>query len=59
MTSDPYEDDPLRVSEAEEREIYASSPRGTYAVLIVYAILFALLWLYFWFGLFLPAGPVR
>jgi hypothetical protein len=59
MPSDPYENDPLRVSEAEEREILASSPRGTYAVLVVYAILFALLWLYFWFGLFLPAGPVR
>lgn len=59
MTTDPYENDPLRVSKAEEQEILNSSPSGTYAVLVVYAILFALLWLYFWFGLFLPAGPVR
>jgi hypothetical protein len=59
MTEAPYENDPLRVSEAEEHDILNSSPRGTYAVLVVYAILFALLWLYFWFGLFLPAGPVR
>ena len=59
MTKDSYENDPLRVSDAEEQDIFNSSPRGTYAMLVVYAILFALLWLYFWFGLFLPAGPVR
>jgi len=59
VTKDSYENDPLRVSDAEEQDIFNSSPRGTYAMLVVYAILFALLWLYFWFGLFLPAGPVR
>ena len=59
MSLDNDEIDPLRVSAEEEREILASSPRGTFAVLVIYAILFALLWLYFWYGLFLPAGPVR
>lgn len=59
MTLDDNETDPLRVSPEEEREILASNPRGTFAVLVIYAILFALLWLYFWYGLFLPAGPVR
>jgi len=54
------ESDPLRVTPADERRIVAEfSPKGTFAVLMVYAVLFALLWLYFWFGLFLPAGPVR
>ena len=59
MTPDETNDDPLRVSKEEEREIYASHPYGTFTVLVIYAIAFALLWLYFWYGLFLPAGPVR
>ena len=60
MMDDTTETDPLRVTPEDERRIVAEfSPRGTFAVLAVYAVLFALLWLYFWYGLFLPAGPVR
>lgn len=59
MTSDTDDHDPQRVSDYEARKIFKSSPRGTFAVLIIYSIAFALLWLYFWYGLFLPAGPVR
>lgn len=59
MTFNSEDHDPLRVSPEEEREILKSHPYGTFAVLILYAILFALTWLYFWYGLFLPAGPVR
>ena len=58
--SDLQDDDPHYVSADEAEEITRTfSPRGTYAVLVVYAIWFALTWLYFWYGLFLPAGPVR
>ncbi len=59
MTPDIDDHDPLRVSPEEEREIFKSHPYGTFTVLVIYAILFAMLWLYFWYGLFLPAGPVR
>ncbi|MEC3863401.1 hypothetical protein VK792_19115 [Mesobacterium sp. TK19101] len=57
---DPYENDPLRVDTDEAKRIIEGfSPRGTFAVLAIYAIWFALTWLYFWYGLFLPAGPVN
>lgn len=56
---DPYAADPAFVTPAERDAILNSSPRGTFAVLVVYAILFAALWLYFWYGLFEPAGVVR
>ena len=58
--SEHHTDDPHEVSAEQAKEIIRTfSPRGTYAVLVVYAIWFALTWLYFWYGLFLPAGPVR
>jgi len=58
--SEQHENDPHYVSAEEADEVIQSfSPRGTYAVLVIYAIWFALMWLYFWYGLFLPAGPVR
>jgi hypothetical protein len=56
---DPYAVEPAFVTEAERAAILSASPRGTFAVLVVYAVLFAALWLYFWYGLFLPAGVVR
>ncbi len=59
LRDDPYVAEPAFVTEAERMKILTSSPRGTFAVLVVYAILFAALWLYFWYGLFLPAGVVR
>lgn len=59
MTPENDDYDPLRVSAEEEKEIFQSHPYGTFTVLVIYAIAFALLWLYFWYGLFLPAGPVR
>lgn len=59
LRDDPYAAEPAFVTEEERAQILASSPRGTFAVLVVYAILFAALWLYFWYGLFVPAGVVR
>ena len=37
----------------------AEAPRGTWAVPAIYGILFVLTWLYFWFGLFVPAGFIN
>lgn len=33
-------------------------PRGTLAILLIYGALFALGWAAFYFGVFLPRGPV-
>ncbi len=44
------------LSEEEKQKILNSSPRGTWAVLMIYAVLFMVGWLYFWFGLYLPRG---
>ena len=48
-----------KLSEEEEREILNSSPRGTRVIMVIYAVLFVLGYLYFWFGLFLPRGGVN
>jgi len=54
--NDPTES-PL--SEAEKEQALASSPRGTWAILAIYGVVFMATWLYFWFGLFVPAGLVK
>ena len=48
-----------KLSEKEEKEILESRPRGTWAIMSIYAVLFVLGYLYFWFGLFLPRGSVN
>ncbi len=50
-------DSPL--SEAEQKRVLESPPVGTWAILAVYVVLFALGWLYFWFGIFVPRGLVN
>lgn len=47
------------LSEDEQIKILESSPRGTWAILGIYAVIFTLSWLYFWFGLFVNYGPVK
>ena len=49
----------VTLTEQEKENILNSSPRGTWAILFIYGILFTLGWLYFWFGLFVPRGPVN
>ncbi len=58
MHDDEYTPPPSQLSEAEQQEVLASSPHGTWAILFFYGVIFVLMWLYFWFGLFLPAGQV-
>lgn len=48
-----------KLTEKEEKEILESPPRGTLAIMLIYAMLFVLGYLYFWFGLFLPRGAVN
>lgn len=48
-----------KLSEEEEKKILESPPRGTWAIMFIYAVLFVLGYLYFWFGLFLPRGGVN
>ena len=59
MTEDAYTPPPSPLSEPEQERAMAEAPRGTWAVLAIYGILFVLTWLYFWFGLFVPAGFIN
>jgi hypothetical protein len=47
------------LSEEEQRQILASPPRGTWAVILVIGVGMLLGWLYFFFGLFMSHGPVN
>jgi len=43
----------------EEEKIVAQSPKGTYAILLIYAVTMVAGWLFMFFGYFLPHGPVQ
>jgi len=58
MHDDEYTPPPSVLSEAEQQKVLESSPHGTWAVLFIYGVLFVLTWLYFWYGLFVPAGQI-
>jgi hypothetical protein len=47
------------LSEEQEREIIESAPKGTWALLLAYSVLVLIVWAAFYFGRFLPAGPVN
>ncbi len=59
MSQDEYSPPPSPLSEDEQQRVFESSPTGTWAVLFVYGVLFILMWLYFWYGLFVPAGSIQ
>ena len=42
----------------EQEKAIAEAPKGTWAILLVYAIAMTLGWLYMFFGYFVPHGPV-
>ncbi len=46
------------LSEEQEREIIESAPKGTLALLLAYSALVLIAWAAFYFGRFLPAGPL-
>ncbi len=43
----------------QERQAIAEAPKGTWAILIVYALIMSAAWAYMFFGLFLSHGPVN
>lgn len=49
----------MKLTEEEEKQILESPPKGTWAMLLVYGILFTAAWLYMWFGVFVAHGPVN
>lgn len=59
MIEDDLSPPPSVLSEEQQQVVFDSSPKGTWMVLFIYGIIFMLLWLYFWYGLFLPAGLVQ
>ncbi|NOR63434.1 MAG: hypothetical protein GQ535_13195 [Rhodobacteraceae bacterium] len=59
MSDDEYTPPPSVLSEKEQQAAMEKSPYGTWAVLLVYGIIFILTFLYFWFGLFVPAGSIK
>jgi len=59
MPIDEYTPPPSVLSEDEQQAAMEKSPNGTWAVLFIYGVIFILTFLYFWFGLFVPAGSIR
>lgn len=43
----------------EEEKAIAESPKGTWAILLVYAVIMIASWLLMFFGYFLPHGAVQ
>jgi len=48
-----------QLSEEEQQKILESPPKGTLAVILVYAAIFIVTWLFMYFGRFLAHGPVN
>ena len=43
----------------EQEEAIAEAPKGTWAILLVYAAIMVIGWLAMFYGFFLPHGPVN
>ena len=48
----------MHLSEEEQKKVLESPPRGTWAILLVFGVLFTAGWLAMYFGLFLARGTV-
>lgn len=46
------------LSEEQKRRIMETPPRGTWAILLIFGVLFLAAWLLMYFGVFMPRGPV-
>ncbi|MDZ7753700.1 MAG: hypothetical protein U5S82_19155 [Gammaproteobacteria bacterium] len=47
------------LSPEEEKAILESPPKGTFAIIVLYAFVFGAAWLALYFGRFLAHGPVN
>ena len=43
----------------EEQKIPASPPKGSFVLMLVFAVLFMVCWLLFYFGRYMVLGPVH
>lgn len=59
IIQDEYLPPPSPLSKEEPQRVLEGSPHGTWAILLVYGIIFVLTFLYFRFGLFIPAGLIQ
>jgi hypothetical protein len=48
-----------KLSPEEEKAILESPPKGTFAIIVVYALVFGAAWLALYFGRFMAHGPVN
>jgi hypothetical protein len=46
------------LSEEERRKILESSPVGTWALMMIVGVGMALAWLFMYYGVFMPRGPI-
>jgi hypothetical protein len=47
-----------KLDREEEQKILAAPPKGTFALLLVFAVLFLVGWLLLYFGRYMVLGPV-
>jgi hypothetical protein len=47
-----------KLSPEEEQEILTGPPKGTFALLVVFAAVFVVAWLLLYFGRYLSIGPI-
>jgi hypothetical protein len=62
MTSATLHDKEMRMSKLspeEEQKILATPPKGTFALLLVFAALFLVGWLLLYFGRYMVLGPIN
>ncbi len=48
----------VELTQEEKEAAIAEAPKGTWAILLVYAVFMVLGWLYMFYGYFLSHGPV-
>jgi uncharacterized RDD family membrane protein YckC len=49
----------VELTPEEQEKAIAEAPRGTWAILVVYAITMVIAWLAMFYGFFLSHGPVN
>jgi len=49
----------VELTPEEQEKAIAEAPKGTWAILLVYAVFMVLGWLYMFYGFFLGHGPIN
>ena len=48
-----------KLTREEQQKILATPPKGTFALLLVFAVLFLMGWLLLYFGRYMALGPIN